>query len=329
MKIAILDDYQHAIQKLSCFHLLDGQEVMILHETEKDAAMLADKLRDAEILVLTRERTRIHAALLSKLPKLRLISQTGKISGHIDLAACNKYGVAVAEGAGSPVAPAELTWLLIMNVLRQLPAAIEGMKQGQWQVNIGSTVHGKIIGIWGYGKIGKRIAAYARAFGADVLIWGSENARNSAVEDGFNMASSKADFFKRSDVLTLHLRLTEQTSGIVKATDLDLMKPDSALINTARAELIEKGALLTCLKNGRPGFAGLDVYEQEPILDPAFQLLHMPNVICTPHLGYVEQASYELYFSKAFENVMSYVNGQPKNIVNPEVLLPAKPFHRE
>ena len=320
MKIAIPDDYQNIIRSLDCFKLLAAQEVLILNTTKKDPALLAEKLKDADILVLTRERTKINEALLSKLPNLKLISQTGKIAAHLDLAACTKHKVAVAEGIGSPVAPAELTWILIMNTLRQIPAAIEGMKNGQWQVNIGSTIHGKTIGIWGYGKIGKMIAGYAKAFGAHVLVWGSDASRENAVNDGFEKAATKEDFFQNADVISLHLRLNETTTGIVKETDLSRMKPTAVLINTSRAELIEKGALLKCLKNGRPGFAGIDVYEEEPVYDTTFEWLHLPNVVCTPHLGYVEKDSYELYFGKAFENVMSYINGQPINIANPAVL---------
>ncbi|MCW3464001.1 D-2-hydroxyacid dehydrogenase family protein [Chitinophaga nivalis] len=318
MKIAILDDYQHVVERLDCFQLLAGQDVLILHDTEKDPAVLAAKLKDREVLVLTRERTKINEALLSQLPALKLISQTGKIAPHLDLAACTRHQVLVAEGIGSPVAPAELTWILIMNTLRQVPAAIEGMKQGQWQINMGVTVQGKTIGIWGYGKIGKMIAGYAKAFGAKVLVWGSEASRENAVKDGYEKAATREDFFRQADVVSLHLRLNEQTTGIVKAADLSLMKPTAVLINTSRAELVEKGALLQCLQNGRPGFAGLDVYEEEPVYDTANALLHMPNVVCTPHLGYVEKDSYELYFGKAFENVLSYVNGHPVNIANPQ-----------
>lgn len=320
MKITILDDYQHAIEKLDCFKLLKGQDVQILHETEKDPAKLAEKIKDAEIVVLTRERTEIKDELLSQLPKLKLISQTGKISNHLNLDVCTKHRVAVAEGVGSPIAPAELTWALIMNTVRQIPQAIEGMKNGNWQINIGSTIHGKTIGIWGYGKIGKRIAQYAKVFGAKVLVWGSENSRDEAVKDGFQSAGTKQFFFENADIVTLHLRLTPQTQEIVKEIDLMSMKENGCLINTARAELIEKGALLKVLKSGKSIFAGLDVYEEEPVYDKDFELLKMTHVVCTPHLGYVEQNGYELYFSKAFENVVQFINGNPVNIANPEVL---------
>ena len=320
MKITIPDDYQHVVEKLDCFSLLKGQSVQVLSLSEKDPVKLAKELQDTEILVLTRERTEITEELLSRLSKLKLISQTGKISNHLDLAACSKYGVAVAEGIGSPVAPAELTWLLLMNTLRKVPQAIEAMKAGKWQVNIGSTVNGKTIGIWGYGKIGKRIAAYAKVFGAEVLIWGSEHSRNEAITDGIQAAANKSEFFETADVVTLHLRLTPQTQGIVKESDLMSMKDGACLINTARAELIETGALLRVLKSGKNLFAGLDVYEEEPVYNPDFELLKMENVVCTPHLGYVEKSGYELYFGKAFENVLRFIEGNPVNIANPEVL---------
>jgi len=324
MKITILDDYQKCVKDLTCFELLRGQDVEILHHTIKDPTELARQLYDTSILVLTRERTEIHESLLSLLPNLRLISQTGKISNHLSLADCTKYGVAVAEGVGSPIAPAELTWALLLNTIRQIPQAIEGMKNGHWQVNIGSMVHGKTIGIWGYGKIGQRIAQYAHVFGARVLVWGSEESRQKAVRDGFERAESREAFFKTADIITLHLRLTESTYGIVKSEDLMSMKPDAVFINTARAELVEEGKLLQCLKAGRPGYVGVDVYPDEPIYNPDYELLHMPNVVCTPHVGYVERNGYELYFGKAFENVIRYINGEPTNIANPEVLLRPK-----
>lgn len=320
MKITILDDYQHIIEKLHCFDLLKGQDVEILHETKKDPGLLASKLADTEILVLTRERTEITEELLSKLPKLKLISQTGKISNHLNLDACTRHQVAVAEGVGSPIAPAELTWALLLNTVRQIPQAVEAMKQGKWQINIGTTVYGKNLGIWGYGKIGQKIAQYARVFGAKVLVWGSQHSREKAVEDGFEKAETKEQFFKNADIITLHLRLTDKTSGIVKEADLLNMKEDSVLINTARAELIEKDALLNVLKSGKNIFVGVDVYENEPVTDTNFELLKMKNIICTPHLGYVEKNGYELYFGKAFENVINYVNGNPLNIANPEIL---------
>lgn len=320
MNIVIPDDYQNAVKNLNCFKLLQDHNVTVINDTSDSIGVLAEKFKGADALVLIRERTMISEDLLSRLPKLKLISQTGKISNHLDLIACTKYKVAVAEGIGSPIAPAELTWALIMNAKRLLPQAIEGMKKGMWQINIGTALHGLRIGIWGYGKIGKTISNYAKAFGMQVMIWGSESSRKKAVDDGHMIAEDKASFFTTVDILTIHLRLVESTYGIIKGSDLALMKPNALIVNTSRAELIEKNALVNALRSGNPGFAALDVYENEPVLDKDFTLLNMPNVICTPHLGYVEQKGYELYFSKAFENINAFANGNPANIANPEVL---------
>lgn len=320
MKITILDDYQNAVRQLDCFSLLDGYHVNILNKTYDNPTELAEKIGDSQILVLIRERTKIDDKLLHLLPNLKLISQTGKISNHLNLNACTKHEVAVAEGIGSPIGPAELTWALIMNATRKIPQAVEAMKKGDWQTNIGSTIHGKTIGIWGYGKIGQMIAQYAKVFGANVQVWGSENSRNNAINDGLIANNTKEEFFKTSDIISLHLRLNESTNGIVKLEDLMLMKKNVIIVNTARAELIEKNALNKALKLNNKLYAALDVYETEPMYDVKDELLKNSNVICTPHLGYVEKNSYELYFSKAFENVVNFIEGNPINIVNLEVL---------
>lgn len=307
MRISIPDDYQKAIETLRCFELLKGHEVTLLHDYIADETELAERLNDPEILILTRTRTSITDALLALLPNLKIIAQTGKNAGHIDITACQKHGVVVLEGRGNPIATAELTWSLIMNGLRLIPQAMEGMKAGHWQTNIGRRVFGKRIGIWGYGKIGKRVAQYAKVFGAEVIVWGSENSRALAVEHGFLAAKDKTDFFTNCDVVSLHLRLKEATKAIVKKEDLLQMKTNALFVNTARAALIEKGALLAALQRGQPGFAAIDVYDSEPIFDKNHPFLQMPNVICTPHLGYVEREGYELYFSIAFKNVLAFL----------------------
>ncbi len=320
MTIAIPDDYQKVIQNLAAFQLLKGHKVLVYHQYETDEKKLVDWFKEAEVIVLTRTRTKITASLLAQLPKLKLVSQTGKNAGNIDVAACTKHGVAVAEGRGNPIATAELTWALIMNGLRQLPQAIEGMKAGNWQINMGSRVYGKTIGIWSYGKIGKRVANYAKAFGANVLIWGGEKSTQAAKADGFDIAPSKVQFLQTVDVFAIHIRLKEATKGIIKKADLQLMKRTALLVNTSRAALIEKGALLAALETGRPGFAAIDVYNEEPIFDKNYPLLKMPNVICTPHLGYVEKEGYELYFSIAFQNIFHFFSGNLDSIANPEAL---------
>lgn len=321
MKIVILDDYQEAVKTLKCYELLKGHEVTIVKNIHNITADAFAKLKEAEVLVLIRERTKITENFLSNLPNLKLISQTGKIANHIDLEACNKYKVLIAEGIGSPIAPAELTWALILNAQRKIPQAIDDMKNGLWQTNIGTTLKGQTIGVWGYGKIGKKIANYAKAFDMTVQVWGSEKSLAKAEADGFLNAQTKESFFKTSDIISLHLRLVPETTGIVKLTDLQQMKSESIFINTSRAELVEKDALIKALKSGKPGYAALDVYEEEPVFDKEFSLLKMPNVICTPHLGYVEKNGYELYFSKAFENINSFAGGKPENIMNLHILM--------
>ncbi|MEZ4775899.1 MAG: D-2-hydroxyacid dehydrogenase family protein [Bacteroidia bacterium] len=308
MRITFTDDYQDVIQSLDCFRLLSGHDITILHKAISDEAELAVAMNNPEVLILNRERTPITENLLSLLPSLKIISQTGTNSGHIDIKACKAFGVTLLEGRGDPTAPAELTWLLIMSGLRQFPRAVEGMKDGKWQTNLGHVVKGKTIGIWSYGRIGKLVAGYAKAFGARVLIWGSEESQRRAATDGYEIAESKNSFFSTADVVSIHLRLNETTRGQITKSDLSVMKPTSLIVNTSRAELMEENVLLESLKSGRPGFAAIDVYESEPIYDKAYPLLNMPNVICSPHLGYVEKNSYELYFGMAIDNVLKYIS---------------------
>ena len=327
MKIAILDDYQDAVRQLDCFQLLDGHEVKVFTNTVRGVGQLAARLAPFDALVLIRERTVISKALLDKLPNLKLISQTGKVSGHVDVDAATAHGVAIVEGVGDPTAPAELTWALIMDASRRVSHYAGYLKQGTWQAasplpqhnRLGVALNGRTLGIWGYGKIGRKIAAFGKAFGMQVLVWGREPSRQAAEQDGYAAADSRQAFFAQSDVLTLHLRLNEATRGIVQAADLATMKPSAILVNTSRAELIAEGALESALLAGCPGQAALDVFEQEP-LAPDSPLLRMDNVLATPHLGYVEKDGYELYFGAAFRNIVDFANGAPKNVLNPEAL---------
>ncbi|HYD81940.1 MAG TPA: D-2-hydroxyacid dehydrogenase family protein [Paucimonas sp.] len=327
MKIAILDDYQDSVRHLDCFRLLDGHEVKIFTNTARGVGQLAIRLAEFEALVLIRERTAITRALLAKLPRLKLISQTGKVSGHVDVAAATERGVVIVEGTGDPTAPAELTWALIMAAARKLPQYAALLKEGLWQAaslqpdgnTLGVTLKGKTLAIWGYGKIGRMIAGYGRAFGMCVTVWGSEASRAQAVADGHCAAASREAFFAEADVLSLHLRLNDATRGIVTAADLARMKPSALFVNTSRAELVAAGALEAALSNRRPGFAALDVFETEP-LPKESPLLRMDNVVATPHLGYVEKNSYELYFGAAFQNIVDFAAGAPKNVLNPQAL---------
>ena len=331
MNIVILDDYQDAVRKLACAEKLEPYPAKVYTNTVKGVGQLSVRLRDADVVVLNRERSLISRQLVEKLPRLKLIAQTGRVGAHIDVAACTERGIAIAEGVGSPVAPAELTWALVMAAMRRLPHYISSLKHGGWQQSglkaasmpanfgLGQVLKGKTLGIWSYGRIGQLVAGYGRAFGMRVLIWGGEAARQRALQDGFEVASDKQSFFEQSDVLSLHLRLAEATAGCVTLEDLSRMKPTALLVNTSRAELIEPDALLGALNRGRPGMAAVDVFESEPILQ-GHALLRLENCICTPHIGYVEQESYELYFSAAFDNVVNFIRGTPTNIVNPGAL---------
>jgi D-3-phosphoglycerate dehydrogenase len=336
MNIIILDDYQDVVRKLKCASRLDSYNAKVFTNTVKGIGQLSVRLKDADILVLIRERTQFPRQLLEKLPRLKLISQTGRVGSHIDLDTCTRLGIAVAEGVGSPVAPAELTWALIMAAMRRIPHYVSHLKHGAWQQSglkaaampanfgIGQVLRGRTLGIWGYGKIGQLVAGYGRAFGMHVTVWGSENSRALAQSHGFVPAPSREAFFEASDVLSLHLRLNEGTRGIVKLEDLVRMKPTALFVNTSRAELVEESALVSALNRGRPGMAAVDVFESEPILQ-GHPLLRLENAVCTPHIGYVEQDSYEMYFSAAFDNVVAYITGTPTNIANPDALKVLRP----
>lgn len=331
MNIVILDDYQDAVRKLDCAARLDPYPAKVFTNTVKGVGQLSIRLRDADILVLIRERTHVNRQLIEKLPRLKLIAQTGRVGGHIDVNACTERGVAVAEGTSSPISTAELTWALIMASMRRIPQYVSSLKHGAWQQSglksssmppnfgLGMVLHGKTLGIWSYGRIGKLVAAYGRAFGMQVLVWGSEASCLKAAADGFDVAPNREALFEHSDVLSLHLRLGEQNAGTVTLDDLSRMKPTALLVNTSRAELIEAEALLTALNRGRPGMAAIDVFESEPILQ-GHALLRLENCICTPHIGYVELSNYETLFSAAFDNVINFIKGTPTNIVNPGAL---------
>ncbi|MEO7391949.1 MAG: D-2-hydroxyacid dehydrogenase family protein [Ramlibacter sp.] len=331
MNIVILDDYQDAVRKLRCAANLEAYPAKVYTNTVKGIGQLAVRLRDADVIVLIRERTHITRHLLEKLPRLRLIAQTGRVGAHVDVQACTERGIAVAEGVGSPIAPAELTWALIMAAMRRLPQYIGTLKHGGWQQSgmksasmppnfgLGMVLRGRTLGIWGYGKIGQLVAGYGNAFGMNVLVWGSQASRDKALADGLQAAATREELFRESDILSLHVRLSDETAGIVTLEDMGRMKPTSLLVNTSRAELVEADALIAALNRGRPGMAAVDVFESEPILQ-GHALLRLENCICTPHIGYVELDSYETYFGAAFDNVVNFIRGTPTNIVNPGAL---------
>ncbi len=335
MNIVILDDYQDTVRKLQCASKLEAYPAKVYTNTVKGIGQLSVRLRDADVIVLIRERTHITRQLIEKLPRLRMIAQTGRIGRHVDVQACTERGIVVTEGVGSPIAPAELTWALVMAASRRLPQYIGTLKHGAWQQSglksasmppnfgLGTVVRGRTLGIWGFGRIGQLVAGYGKAFGMRVVIWGREASLQKALADGYEIAASRESFFEQCDVLSLHLRLNEETEGIVRLEDLSRMKPTALFVNTSRAELLEPDALIAALNRGRPGMAAIDVFETEPILQ-GHALLRLENCICTPHIGYVEQDSYELYFGVAFDNVVNFIKGTPTHVVNPAALQVAR-----
>jgi D-3-phosphoglycerate dehydrogenase len=322
MKISILDDYFDTLRTLPCYRKLDGHDVTVWTDHVQDTGTLAGRLRDTEALVLFRERTQIRAPLLERLPKLKLISQRS-VYPHIDVDACTRLGIVLSSSQhpGTPsYAAAELTFGLVLDSLRLIPQHVAALKSGQWQIGIGQTLRGKTLGIYGYGRIGAVVAGYARAFGMNVQVWARPETLAKARADGYAAASSKEAFFADCDVISLHMRLVPATRHIVTAADLARMKPTALLVNTSRAPLIEPGALVDALRRGRPGMAAVDVYEEEPLADPAHPLLNMPNVVCTPHIGYVTRDEYEMQFADIFDQITAYAAGTPVNVVNPDVL---------
>jgi D-3-phosphoglycerate dehydrogenase len=321
MNISILDDYQNIVPTLASFSKLDGHSVKVWNDHSKQVNTLASRLKNTEALVLIRERTPIRAALLERLPKLKIISQNGPCP-HIEMDACTRRGVIVSAGVGlrPSYGTAELTWGLVICALRRIPQEVAALKSGRWQSSIGTVLRGRTLGVYGYGRIGAVVAGYGRAFGMKVLVWGRETTLAKARADNVTAAASEQALFEQSDVLTLHMRLTDATRGIVTAENLARMKPTALFVNTSRAGLVEPGALERALRSGRPGLAAVDVYEEEPVLRARHPLLKLDNVVCTPHLGYVERDGYEIQFENAFDQVLAYLAGKPINVLNPEVL---------
>ena len=320
MKIVIPDDYQDMVDRLECFALIRHHEVIRYREPARDLDHLVQRLGDADIVVSIRERVEFSRTLLERLPRLKLIALVGRNSKMIDFAACTELGIAVATGkSNSPDAPAELTLALIMASRRNVALEAERMKRGEWPCTLSHRLRGSTLGIFGLGAIGELVAKGGCALGMNVLVWGQKSSLEKAAAAGYAMAASKQALFERSDVLSLHVRLTRDTYGIVGAGDLACMKPTALIVNTARAELIVPGALLEALRQGRPGYAAVDVYEHEPIMMGQHPLLSMPNVLCTPHLGWAEWTNFELYFREAFEQIVAYEQGLPMRLANPEV----------
>jgi D-3-phosphoglycerate dehydrogenase len=320
MKIAILDDYQDAFRTLKCAARLKGHEVTAYRDTVKDPAKLAERLNGADAVILLQQRTPIPRAVVEKLTRLKLISQTGRNANHIDLAACTEKGITVCgTGAGAVNHTAELTWGLIFSALRHIPDEVQRLKAGQWQTTLGTTVAGKTLGVYAYGRIGTIVARAGRAFEMKVVCWGREGSTTKAKADGFEIAASREAFFETSDIVSLHIPLNKETRGIITSADLARMKPTALLVNTSRGPIIEKDALEKALKAGRPGLAAVDVFDDEPVLGGNHPLLKIENALCTPHLGYVDRDTYEKYYGGAVDAILAFAEGKPVNLLNPEV----------
>ena len=321
MNVTILDDYHDTLHTLACFAKLADHKITIWNDHVQDIDVLAERLKETEALVLIRERTKIRGPLLERLPRLRLISQRS-VWPHIDIDACSRLGIVVssdARGDTPSYATAELTWGLILSAVRQIPQQAAALKAGRWQIGVGTTLRGKTLGLYGWGRIAHAVADYGRAFGMNVMVWAREASRERARQEGFAVSANKAALFEQSDVLSLHMRLVDATRHIVTAGDLARMKSTALLVNTSRAPLIEPGALVAALRAGRPGLAAVDVYEQEPLTDVADPLLLLPNVLATPHIGYVTREEYEIQFTDIFDQIVAYAAGTPTNVVNPDV----------
>jgi D-3-phosphoglycerate dehydrogenase len=322
MKVTILDDWFDTLRTLECFKKLADHEVTVWNDHVQDIDALAERLKDTEALVLIRERTAIREPLIGRLSKLRLISQLS-VYPHIDVEACTRRGVVISsdQRPGAPsFAAAELTWALILASMRQIPQQVASLRAGHWQSGVGRTLRGKTLGIYGYGRIGAAVAGYGQAFGMRVLVWAREASRRRASAEGFEVAASKGSFFESCDVLSLHMRLVDATRSIVTAADLARMKPGALFVNTSRAGLVEPDALVAGLQAGSPAAAAVDVYEQEPLLDTSHPLLKMPNVVCTPHIGFVTREEYEVQFAVIFDQVLAFACGNPINVANPQAL---------
>jgi D-3-phosphoglycerate dehydrogenase len=318
LKIVVLDDYQGAFRTLPSFSKLQNHEVSIFTDTEKDPERLVGRLKDADVVVLTQQRSLFLRHVMERLPKLKFISQTGRNVNHIDLFACNELGITVSA-AGSGISPAnstaELTWSLILASRRHIPQEVQRMKEGKWQHTVGIGLSDNVLGIYSYGRVGSIVAKVGAAFGMKVLCWGRQGSMEEARRAGFQVAPNRESFFENADIVTLHLALSETTLGIITSQDLSRMKRTALLVNTSRAALIADGSLVEALKKGHPGYAAVDVYEEEPMTDANHPLLQMSNVLCTPHLGYVEQRVYASIYSCAVDQILAFAAGMPVNVV--------------
>lgn len=324
MRIAVIHDYADALRKTRAYPRLQDHELRIYNDAYLDPARVVAQVDGCEALLLTQQRVNITHDILCRLPALKFISQTGRNVSHLDVNACTELGILVSagghEGNNPYTVTGELAWALILASQRHLPFEVEQLKQGHWHSTIGNRLYGRTLGIYAFGRIGSGVARVGRAFGMKVLCWGRESSLARARAEGFEVAASREAFFESADIISLHLQSNEETRGIVTAADLARMKPTALLVNTSRAPIIEDGALVAALRQGRPGFAAVDVFEDEPVTGAHHPLLGMTNALCTPHLGYNVQSSYEHIYAGGVEQLLAYAAGAPVNMLNPEVL---------
>jgi D-3-phosphoglycerate dehydrogenase len=322
MKIAVIHDYADALRNTRAYPKLQGHDVKIYNDAYTDPARVVEQVKGCDALLLTQQRVVITPQILDQLPQLKFISQTGRNVYHLDVAACTARGITVSAGGHDSKSPytttGELAWALILASLRHIPFEVENFKAGQWHSTVGTRLYGHTFGMYAYGHIGSGVAKVAKAFGMNVICWGREGSLTRAKAEGFEAAASREAFFEQSDVISLHLPSNAGTRGIITAADLARMKPTALIVNTSRAPIIADGALVEALKKGRPGFAAVDVYEEEPVVGGNHPLLKMKNVICTPHLGYSEKGSYESIYEGGVEQLLAYAAGKPINVLNPE-----------
>ncbi len=324
MKIAVIHDYADALRHTRAFPKLQaaGHQVTIYNDAYTDPARVVEQVKGCEVLLLTQQRVVITRKILEQLPQLKFISQTGRNASHVDVAACTDHGIVVSAGGHDSKSPytttGELAWALILASLRHLPFEVENFKAGHWHSTIGTRLSGATLGVYAFGHIGSGVARVGRAFGMNVICWGREGSLAKAKAEGFEAAASREAFFEQSDVISLHIPSNKATHGIITAADLARMKPTALLVNTSRAPIIAEGALVAALEKGRPGFAAVDVYEEEPVTGGNHPLLKMKNALCTPHLGYSEKASYEAIYDTGVEQILAYASGKPINVLNAE-----------
>ena len=325
MKIAVIHDYANVLRGTSAYPRLKDHEVIIHTEAYTEPARVVEQVAGCDALLLTQQRVPLTRQIIERLPQLKCISQTGRNTNHLDVAACTEHGIVISAsgggGGGSPYSTtAELTWGMILASLRHLPYEVERLKHGHWHSTVGTRLFGHTLGIYAFGHIGAAVARVGKAFGMHVVCWGREGSTARARAEGFEVAASREAFFEQADVLSLHLPGNRETRGIITAADLARMKPTALLVNTSRAPIIAEGALVAALRQGRPGFAAVDVYEEEPVVDAKHPLLQMPNALCTPHLGYAERDSYEALYNLAVDQLLAFAEGKPINVANPEAI---------